>query len=62
VDQQQLRDLGNQYLYDDRFRATWQDPQRSLFDEAKMRFSGMLTLVEHRRCVPEIIGFSNRIA
>jgi very-short-patch-repair endonuclease len=62
VDQQQLRDLGNQFLYDDRFRATWQDPQRSLFDEAKMRFSGMLTLVEHRRCVPEIIGFSNRIA
>jgi very-short-patch-repair endonuclease len=62
VDQQQLRDLGNQYLHDDPFRATWQDPQRSLFDEAKMRFSGMLTLVEHRRCVPEIIGFSNRIA
>lgn len=62
VDQQQLRDLGNQYLYDDQFRATWQDPQRSLFDEAKMRFSGMLTLVEHRRCVPEIIRFSNRIA
>jgi len=62
VDQQQLRDLGNQYLYDDQFRATWQDPQRSLFDEAKMRFSGMLPLVEHRRCVPEIIGFSNRIA
>jgi very-short-patch-repair endonuclease len=62
VDQQALRDLGNQYLYDDQFRATWQDPQRSLFDEAKMRFSGMLTLVEHRRCVPEIIGFSNQIA
>ena len=62
VDQQQLRDLGNQYLYDDRYRASWQDPQRSLFDEAKMRFGGMLTLVEHRRCVPEIIGFSNRIA
>ncbi|RTL67041.1 MAG: hypothetical protein EKK42_16670 [Pseudonocardiaceae bacterium] len=62
VDQQELRDLGAQYLYDDRFRATWQDPQRSLFDEAKMRFSGMITLVEHRRCVPEIINFSNRIA
>lgn len=62
VDQQQLRDLGNQYLYDDPYRATWQDPQRSLFDEARMRFSGMLTLVEHRRCVPEIINFSNRIA
>lgn len=62
VDQQQLRDLGNQYLYDDPWRATWQDPQRSLFDEARMRFRGMLTLVEHRRCVPEIINFSNRIA
>ncbi len=62
VDQQQLRVLAEQYLYDDPYRATWQDPQRSLFDEAKMRFSGMLTLTEHRRCVPEIIGFSNRIA
>jgi very-short-patch-repair endonuclease len=62
VNQQALRDLGSQYLYDDQYRATWQDPQRSLFDEAKMRFSGMLTLVEHRRCVPEIIGFSNQIA
>lgn len=62
VNQQALRDLGSQYLYDDQYRATWQDPQRSLFDEAKMRFGGMLTLVEHRRCVPEIIGFSNQIA
>jgi very-short-patch-repair endonuclease len=62
VDQQHLRDLANQYLYEDPFRSSWQDPQRSLFDEAKMRFTGMLTLVEHRRCVPEIIEFSNRIA
>ncbi|HJT04947.1 MAG TPA: AAA domain-containing protein, partial [Pseudonocardiaceae bacterium] len=62
VDQQQLRDLASQYLYDDPFRSSWQDPQRSLFDEAKMRFTGMLTLVEHRRCMPEIIEFSNRIA
>ncbi|WP_327009770.1 AAA domain-containing protein [Dactylosporangium sp. NBC_01737] len=62
VDQQQLRDLAGQYLHDDPYRASWQDPQRSLFDEAKMRFSGLLTLTEHRRCVPEIIGFSNRIA
>lgn len=62
ADQQQLRDLANQYLWDDPYRASWQDPKRSLFDEAKMRFEGMTTLVEHRRCVPEIIGFSNRIA
>jgi very-short-patch-repair endonuclease len=62
IDQQRLYDLAAQYLHDDPFQATWKDPQRSLFDEAKMRFGGLITLVEHRRCVPEIIGFSNRIA
>nr|WP_246401650.1 AAA domain-containing protein [Jiangella mangrovi] len=62
VDQQQLRDLANQYLARDRYKAAWQDPKRSLFDEALMRYGGQITLVEHRRCVPEIIGFSNRIA
>jgi len=62
VDQQELRNLANQYLYDDPYKASWQEPTRSLFDEAKMRFDGMTTLVEHRRCVPEIIGFSNRVA
>ena len=62
VDQQQLRDLAGQYLGDDPYRSAWQDPQRSLFDEAKMRYRGLLTLTEHRRCVPEIIGFSNRVA
>lgn len=62
IEQQQLRDLAGQYLADDPYRASWQDPQRSLFDEAKMRYRGLLTLTEHRRCVPEIIGFSNRIA
>ncbi len=62
VDQQQVRDLAAQYLPGDRYRASWQDPTRSLFDEARMRYGGQITLVEHRRCVPEIIGFSNRIA
>ncbi|MFC3450937.1 AAA domain-containing protein [Amycolatopsis speibonae] len=62
VDQQQLRHLADQYLWDNPYRATWQEPKSSLFDEAKKRFEGMTTLVEHRRCVPEIIGFSNRIA
>lgn len=62
VDQEQLRKLADQYLYDDRYKASWQDPKRSLFDDALMRFGGQITLVEHRRCVPEIIGFSNRIA
>lgn len=62
VDQQKIRDLANQYLADDRYKASWQDPKRSLFDEASMRFGGKITLVEHRRCLPEIIGFSNRVA
>jgi len=61
-DQQQLRDLANQYLPNNQFKSSWQDPKRSYFDEATMRFGGKITLVEHRRCVPEIIGFSNKIA
>ncbi len=62
VDQQQLRDLANMYLVDDPYKASWLDPKRSYFDEASMRFGGRITLTEHRRCVPEIIGFSNRVA
>lgn len=62
VDQQQLRDLANLYLADDLYKESWLDPKRSYFDEANMRFGGRITLTEHRRCMPEIIGFSNRIA
>ncbi|MFC3965774.1 AAA domain-containing protein [Nocardia jiangsuensis] len=62
VDQKELEKLAGQYLFDDKYRATWQEPKRSLFDEATMRFPARLTLREHRRCVPEIIGFSNKIA
>lgn len=62
VDQQQLLDLANVHLANDTYRASWVDPKRSYFDEANMRFGGRITLTEHRRCVPEIIGFSNRIA
>lgn len=62
IEQQQLRDLANQYLPNNPFKASWQDPKRSYFDEATMRFGGKITLIEHRRCVPEIIGFSNKIA
>jgi very-short-patch-repair endonuclease len=62
VDQQQLRDLAKLYISHDVYIASWQDPKRSYFDEAAMRFGGRIALTEHRRCVPEIIGFSNRIA
>jgi very-short-patch-repair endonuclease len=62
VDQQELRDLAGQYLHDNRYIASWQDPKVSLFDIASVWFGARTTLVEHRRCVPEIIGFSDRIA
>lgn len=62
VDQQQLRDLAKMYISHDVYIASWHDPKRSYFDDAAMRFGGRIPLTEHRRCVPEIIGFSNRIA
>ncbi len=62
VDEDELRKLAARYLFDNTHIGTWQDPKHSLFDEAGMRFGSRLTLREHRRCVPEIIGFSNRIA
>ncbi|WJZ03361.1 hypothetical protein CFREI_10435 [Corynebacterium freiburgense] len=61
VSEQEIRKLADQYLKDDD-KAAWCDPQRSLFDVALARFGGRLTLTEHRRCVPEIIEFSNQIA
>ncbi|MFI6225047.1 AAA domain-containing protein [Nocardia salmonicida] len=57
-----VRGLAEQYLADNPHKASWIDTKRSLFDDAGMRFSSRLTLIEHRRCVPEIIGFSNQIA
>ncbi|NYH77612.1 very-short-patch-repair endonuclease [Actinopolyspora biskrensis] len=62
LNQDELRKLAGQYIADDPYRASWEDPQHSLFDDAKMRYGGQITLTEHRRCVPEIIEFSNRIA
>ncbi|WP_196054673.1 AAA domain-containing protein [Nocardia aurantiaca] len=62
TDESELERLANQYLYDDRYLSSWRNPKRSLFDDAVMRYPKKLTLIEHRRCVPEIIGFSNKIA
>lgn len=61
VNQAEFDALANQYLSDNRYKSSWKNPQLSLFDLAAQRFR-KITLVEHRRCVPEIIGFSNRIA
>ncbi|MFJ4657965.1 AAA domain-containing protein [Nocardia sp. NPDC088792] len=62
VDESELGRLVAQYLYDDRYLESWKNPRRSLFDDASMRYPKRITLVEHRRCVPEIIEFSNKIA
>ncbi|CAM3228256.1 AAA domain-containing protein [Corynebacterium gottingense] len=56
----EIRKLARQYLSDFERVDSWTDPSRSLFDEANMRYGGRITLDEHRRCVPEIIEFSNR--
>lgn len=62
MDVTKLNDLAHQFLAGNRFRPNFADSTRSLFDEAKMRFGDVITLTEHRRCVPDIIGFSNEVA
>ena len=57
-----IQTLVKRHLGGDARAANWANPDISLFDECKMAFGGMVTLTEHRRCVPEIIGFSNQIA
>lgn len=53
--------LANQYLYDFDYKDAWADPKRSLFADADMRYGGRIVLDEHRRCVPEIIEYSNQL-
>ncbi|WP_207635742.1 AAA domain-containing protein [Syntrophothermus lipocalidus] len=47
-----LSDIPNAALYDGR---------RSVYDIAREAFGGVIMLVEHFRCVPEIIQFSNSL-
>ncbi len=48
-----LRGIPNAHLYDGR---------RSIYDIARESFGGTIMLVEHFRCVPEIIQFSNTLS
>ncbi len=50
---QYLEDFPNTLLYDGKL---------SLYDMSRWTASGMLCLTEHFRCVPAIIGFSNRLS
>lgn len=61
LERQQLIDLRRQLLFDFEHGHTWENPETSLFDQARIRFPDLIALREHFRCVPEIIGFSNRI-
>jgi hypothetical protein len=58
----EVQQIVNRHLNDDSRKANWGNTDLSLFDECKAAFGNMVTLTEHRRCVPEIIGFSNQIA
>ncbi len=62
IDNQLLIDLRKQYLCDFPQGHLWEAPQTSFFDLANIMYGDVITLREHFRCVPEIIGFSNRIA
>lgn len=48
-----LRDIPNHTLFDNRF---------SIYDLGRQSFGDAICLVEHFRCVPEIIAFSNRLS
>ena len=62
IDHAKVHQLADHHLAGSPYKATWSDPGRSLFDEARAKYHDLITLVEHRRCVPDIIGFSNEIA
>ena len=48
-----MRDIPNHTLFDNRF---------SIYDLGRQSFGDAICLVEHFRCVPEIIAFSNRLS
>lgn len=62
LDQGRLIPLREQFLAWNPQNAVYNNYDRSLFVEAKMRFPDVITLIEHRRCVPDIINFSTEIA
>ena len=62
LDRQELISLRQQLLHDFDHGSIWEDPRISFFDQSRVRTPDVITLREHFRCVPEIIGFSNLVA
>lgn len=61
LDRNSVELLRKQYLFDFKI-ADMLDAETSFFDLANVLFGGRITLREHFRCMPEIIGFSNKIS
>jgi very-short-patch-repair endonuclease len=61
LDQDQVHQLQRRYLKEIPHREIY-DPTESLFGIATVRFGNPVRLREHFRCMPEIIGFSNRLS
>lgn len=61
INHSELIGLRQQYIDDIPHAHIFDNPKTSFFDQAKLRFGDVITLREHFRCMPEIIGFSNRI-
>lgn len=60
LDQNQVHQLQKRYLKDIPHPEIY-DPTESIFGIATVRFGNPVRLREHFRCMPEIIGFSNRL-
>lgn len=60
VNRAEVHRLADELLFDFEDKPLWSDPENSLFDHASNKFGKRITLVEHFRCMPEIIGFSQR--
>ncbi|MDA3834550.1 MAG: AAA domain-containing protein, partial [Spirochaetales bacterium] len=61
LDQDQVHQLERRYLKDIPHSQIY-GPTQSLFGIAEVRFGRPVRLREHFRCMPEIIGFSNRLS
>ena len=61
IDQQQLYELISKHLPGNLFAEGFV-PETSLFDLGRIWFENPIVLREHFRCMPEIIGFSNRLS
>ena len=62
IDDGNVQRLRRNHLSEMPHEAVWADASASYFEVCDVYFSDRITLREHFRCMPEIIGFSNEIA